>query len=102
MTSAKNRHDMVFCAGGYASVMLPCRKRHRSGRRDIPYGSAEKPLRSRRTVCFAARNGVSCAVTEPFPRPKRLFRIVSYGKFDAHLWSVCRNRMILYVLRLHT
>ena len=41
-------------------------------------------------------------VKDAFPRPKRLFRIVSYGKFDAHLWSVCRNRMILYVLRLHT
>ena len=36
MTSAKNRHDMVFCAGGYASVMLPCRKIHRSGRWNIP------------------------------------------------------------------
>ena len=109
MTPAKNRHDMVSCAGGYASVMLPYRKRHCSGRRDIPYGSAEKPLRRRRTVCFAARNGVSCAekqlfrvVKDAFPRPKRLFRIVSYGIFDAHLWSVCRNRMILYVLRLHT
>lgn len=83
MTSAKNRHDMVFRAGGYASVMLPCRKIHRSGRRDMPYGSAEKPLRSRRTVCFAARNGVSCAVTVPFPCRKRCFsapeKIVPHG-----------------------
>lgn len=36
MTSAKNRHDMVFRAGGYASVMLLYRKIHRSGRWDIP------------------------------------------------------------------
>jgi len=67
MIFIKNRHDVVFCTGGYASVMLPYRKRHRSGRRDMPNGSAEKSLRSRRTVCFAARNGVSCAVTVPFP-----------------------------------
>ena len=73
MTPAKNRHDMVSCAGGYASVMLPYRKRHCSGRRDTPYGSAEKPPRRRRTVCFAARNGVSCAVTAAFPRRKRCF-----------------------------
>lgn len=73
MTPAKNRHDVVFCAGGYASVMLTYRKIHRSGRWDMPYGSAEKSLRSRRTVCFAARNGVSCAVTAAFPRRKRCF-----------------------------
>lgn len=88
MTSAKNRHDMVFCAGGYASVMLPCRKIHRSGRWNMPYGSAEKPLRSRRTVCFAARNGVSCAVTVPFPRRKRCFPSPEKAVSHGFIWHI--------------
>ena len=88
MTPAKNRHDVVFRAGGYASVMLPYRKRHRSGRRDMPYGSAEKPLRSRRTVCFAARNCVSCAVTVPFPRRKRCFPSPEKAVSHGFIWHI--------------
>lgn len=88
MTPAKNRHDMVFRAGGYASVMFPYRKIHRSGRRDMPYGSAEKPLRSRRTVCFAARNGVSCAVTVPFPRRKRCFSSPEKAVSHGFIWHI--------------
>ena len=88
MTPAKNRHDVVFRAGGYASVMLPYRKIHRSGRWNIPYGSAEKPLRSRRTVCFAERNGVSCAVTVPFPCRKRCFSAPEKAVSHGFIWHI--------------
>ena len=88
MIFIKNRRDVVFCTGGYASVMLPYRKIHRSGRRNIPYGSAEKPLWGHRTVCFAARNGVSCAVTVACPRRERCFPAPEKAVPHGFIWHI--------------
>ena len=85
-----------------AKDTVPADGTYHTGVRKSPFGDAVRCVLRHGTVFPARRQQLFRVVKDAFPRPKRLFRIVSYGIFDAHLWSVCRNRMILYVLRLHT